>query len=64
VEQQVPLLDAKFFAHFVESLGRELGAMQLTHGTDIGTDELWCRAAGHCTHFSFGRARRDENVFA
>lgn len=47
VEQQAPLLDAPFFAWFADELGGPLAAMQAAHGTDVGTDQLWCRAAAH-----------------
>ena len=47
VEQQAPLFDARFFEWFVNVVGRPLASMQRTHGTDMGTDQLWCRAATH-----------------
>ena len=36
-----------FFEWFVNVVGRPLASMQRTHGTDMGTDQLWCRAATH-----------------
>ena len=47
VEQQAPLVDARFFFWFGEEIGAELAKVQQTHNTDIGTDQLWCRAAAH-----------------
>ena len=58
VEQQAPLLDAPFFDWFVETIGRPLAAMQQAHGTDIGTDELWCRAASLYAHQQLEIERR------
>ena len=46
VEQQAPILDGAFFAWFVREVGEPLAALQTMHGTDVGTDQLWCRAAG------------------
>ena len=45
VEQQAPILDAGFLQWFIANVGRPLAGMQQAHGTDMGTDELWCRAA-------------------
>ena len=45
VEQQAPLLDAGFLAWYVAELGQTLAAMQLAAGTDLATDQMWCRAA-------------------
>lgn len=55
VEQQMPLMDASFWQWFVDTLGRPLAALQLEHGSDLGADSLWCKAAGafaamHDTH--------------
>lgn len=47
VEQQAPLIDAPFFDWFAEHVGTRLASLQVEHSTDIGTDQLWCRAAAH-----------------
>ena len=58
VEQQAPLLDAPFFVWFVNVIGQPLAAIQRTHGTDVGTDQLWCRAAGHYARLAVEADRR------
>ena len=47
VEQQAPLLDRRFFSWFADTVGDSLAAMQLSAGSDLSTDQLWCKAAGH-----------------
>ena len=62
IEQQAPLLDAGFFAWFAEAIGRPLAAMQEKHGTDLGTDQLWCRAAAHYAIQRQGREGAGERL--
>jgi len=42
----------RFLDWFMREVGEELASMQLVEGTDLATDQLWCRAAGH-----FGASR-------
>ena len=52
VEQQAPLIDAAFFLWFGDEIGAALAPVQQMHNTDIGTDELWCRAAARFANLS------------
>jgi hypothetical protein len=55
IEQQAPIFEAGFFAWFAHEIGATLASWQESEGTDIATDQLWCRAAAH---YGVGRRPR------